>query len=83
MSWTLARQAPAIEVEPGQMFRTIHANHTVETARVHGLWKDTQGIPHVHYSVEYSRSQSAPVREGPRALSLDAFARRYTDVVAA
>ncbi|MEQ8387473.1 MAG: hypothetical protein RIE22_01960 [Alphaproteobacteria bacterium] len=79
--WANRQPPPDVIVTPGQMFRHTHPDHTVETAQVHGLSKDAQGIPHVHFSVEYFRTRGSLYREGPRALALDAFAARYGELV--
>lgn len=83
MHWRNRNDAESeVVIEPGQLFRTIHPDQMVETARVHALSTDAQGIPHVRFSVEFFRSRGQLYHEGPRALSLYAFARRYEELVA-
>ncbi len=70
-------------VKAGTRFRRTRSDKMVETARVLSIASDTFGIPHVKYelSVEKPLTRTLVV-EGPRVLSLTAFADTYCERVA-
>jgi hypothetical protein len=65
-------------VSVGAKFERIHADRTVETAKVLSVMKDPLGIPHVRFalSIKLPQRQKA-LREGSRLLALDAFSQAY------
>jgi hypothetical protein len=68
-------------VAPGEMFRRVHPDHTVETALVLGLQTGPLGIPHVRFSVHFERSRFAFFDDGPRILALASFTEYYREPV--
>jgi hypothetical protein len=65
-------------VDVGAQFERIHADRTVETAKVLSVMNDLLGIPHVRYALTIKNPQRpAPFREGPRLLALQAFSAAY------
>ena len=75
----LRREREASEIKPGDIFRRIHADKTVETALVLGLQQGPIGIPHVRFSVHFERSRFAFFDDGPRILALARFTEHYRD----
>lgn len=67
------------EIAEGSAFRHPQAGEVVETARVLSLCSDPLGIPHVRFMVSYEKSQRTILEDGPRILSLTAFASRYRE----
>lgn len=66
------------QVDVGAQFERVHADRTVETAKVLSVKNDSLGIPHVRYALTIKRPQRpAPFREGPRLLALEAFSAAY------
>lgn len=67
-------------VKSGSLFQRIHADKSIETARVIGMRTDTFGIAHVRYEVSIARrSIPASYFEGPRTLALAAFTDTYRE----
>lgn len=71
------RDEPAIE--KGCVYRHVRMDHTIETAKVISLYKDSFGIPHVRYQVVFGRVDGVPRHDGQRMLSVDAFIQQYGD----
>jgi hypothetical protein len=66
------------QVDVGAQFERVHADRTVETAKVLSVMEDSLGIPHVRYALTIKKPQRPlPVREGPRLLALKAFSAAY------
>lgn len=63
------------------MFRRIHDDHLVETARVLSVSEGPLGIPHVRFSVFFERGRFPVFEDGPRILSLSSFTEFYHDPV--
>lgn len=67
------------EIVAGFRYRHRHPDRVIETARVLALTRDPCGIPHVRYVVSYERRERVVLEEGPRILSLAAFASYYRE----
>lgn len=74
--WQRHRQQKIVE---GSAYRHIHPDSVVETARVLSVGHDLLGIPHVRFMVVYERQASTVLKDGPRLLSLAAFASHYRE----
>ena len=71
-------------IRKGSIFRRVHADRTVETARVLAVAIDGYGIPHIRYEVKFVRPYlGAHFFEGPRMLALSAFIATYNERVPA
>ena len=68
-------------VRVGAMFRRVHDDHLVETARVLSVSEGPLGIPHVRFSVFFERGRFPVFEDGPRILSLSSFTEFYHDPV--
>ena len=69
-------------IRKGCIFRRLHADRTVESARVLAMAIDGFGIPHVRYEVKFARPyQANNFFEGPRMLALSAFIATYSERV--
>ena len=67
-----------MQVDVGAQFERVHADRTVETAKVLSVMEDSLGIPHVRYALTIKKPQRPmPFREGPRLLALEAFSAAY------
>ncbi len=64
------------DVKAGSVFRRIHRDNMVETARVLSVAEDCFGIPHVRFRVCYERPNRMFL-EDARVLALESFARQY------
>ncbi|HYB09871.1 MAG TPA: hypothetical protein VEJ16_09385 [Alphaproteobacteria bacterium] len=71
------------EISEGAAFRHPQPGAVTETARVLSLCSDPLGIPHVRFMVSYEKSERTILEDGPRILSLTAFASRYREPSAA
>ena len=71
------------EIKPGDRFRRVHPDQTVETALVLAIQQGPIGIPHVRFSVHFERSRFSFFDDGPRTLALAIFADHYRDRVTA
>jgi len=67
----------AQDIIEGEAYRRTHPDYVVETARVLAIRQDAFGIPHVRYMVRYERRAQKVLEDGPRILSLAAFASHY------
>jgi hypothetical protein len=67
------------DIAEGAAFRHPLPGAVVETARVLSLRSDLLGIPHVRFMVSYEQSERTILQDGPRILSLTAFASRYRE----
>jgi len=67
------------DIAEGAAFRHPQPGAVVETARVLSLCSDPLGIPHVRYMVSYEQRERTILQDGPRILSLTAFASRYRE----
>tara|TARA_R110001606_G_scaffold225587_1_gene373633 strand:+ start:453 stop:773 length:321 start_codon:yes stop_codon:yes gene_type:complete len=65
-------------IRPGTLFRKIHKDKTVETARVLTVNTDMLGIPHVRYELVIERAQIRFVEER-RILALRTFTETYKE----
>jgi len=70
-------------VKAGSSFRRTHRDNMVETAEVLSVAADSFGIPHVRFRLTFMRPDRNVFTEGPRVLSLETFAERYTERCAA
>ena len=71
-------------VRPGCMFRRIHPDNLVETAKVVAVGTDAHGIPHVKFHVSFARpNRGNASEETSRMLALKTFADRYKERVPA
>ena len=68
-------------VRPGSMFKRVHDDELVETAKVESVATDSYGIPHVKFKVSFSRPNRFSYDEGSRMLALRSFADRYKERV--
>ncbi len=67
-------------VKCGSLFHRMHADKSVETARVIGVRTDSFGIPHVRYEVSVARRHiRTSYFEGPRTLALATFTDTYSE----
>lgn len=66
-------------VKPGAKFRHVHADRTVETASVLGVYADGFGIPHVRYKVVMKRPYVEGYEDGPRSLALRTFFEHFEE----
>jgi len=64
-------------MKPGDRYCRILAHQCLETATVLDLRRDLVGIPHVHFSVAYERSDADWLDGGPRTLALSRFVDEY------
>jgi hypothetical protein len=70
------------DIRPGSMFRRVHRNKTVETARVVAVTTDSFGIPHVRYEVRFEKGEHPLTYfEGPRMLAMRTFADTYREQI--
>ena len=65
------------QMKPGDRYCRILAHQCLETATVLDLRRDLVGIPHVHFSVAYERSDADWLDGGPRTLALSRFVDEY------
>ena len=77
------RQVRPEQVCSGAVFRRIHADHLVETARVLSVVPDQNGIPHVRFSVCFERARFSRQEVGTRMLALASFTECYREPVEA
>lgn len=71
-------------IRKGSVFRRLHADRTVESARVLAVAIDGFGIPHVRYEIKFVRPyQTNNFFEGPRMLALSAFIATYSERMSA
>lgn len=65
-------------VRAGSVYRRVHPDNIVETARVLSVGKDFFGIPHVRFRVCFERSDHRRrFLEDARVLALESFAQQY------
>jgi hypothetical protein len=68
-------------IRAGSVYRRVHRDNTVETAKVIAVRDDSLGIPHVRYQFSIGRSDRHVMEQGPRVLSLSCFAEHFNDPV--
>lgn len=73
----------AQDIVEGSAYCRSHPDYVVETARVLAIRQDSLGIPHVRYMVSYQRRTQKVLEDGPRILSLAAFASHYCEPASA
>ena len=79
----LFKHGPSIsDVRVGLLYRRVHHDNLVETARVLSVGQDSFGIPHVRFEVSVS-SPSRTCFQDDRMLALETFARHYPEQVIA
>ena len=71
------------QVRAGAVFRRVHPDQLVETARVLSVAPDPNGIPHVRFSVSFERARFARLDAGTRLLALASFTEFYREPVEA
>ena len=71
----LSQSAP--EMQPGDQYCRAHGRRVLETVTVLDLRPDLLGIPHVHFSVAFERSDADALDGGPRTLALSRFVDEY------
>jgi hypothetical protein len=64
-------------IRPGTSFRKTHADRTVETAEVAGLFVDPYGIPHIKFELLIERPGRQGYRPGSRTMALKKFCETY------
>lgn len=74
--WRGSRSVPE-ELKPGDRYCRILGHQHLETATILDLRRDLVGIPHVHFSVAYERSDADWLDGGPRTLALSRFVDEY------
>lgn len=80
--WRGSRSVPH-KMKPGDRYCRILGHQHLETATVLDLRQDLVGIPHVHFSVAYERSDADWLDGGPRTLALSRFVDEYRRQAAA
>jgi hypothetical protein len=65
------------QMKPGDRYCRMLGHQCLETATVLDLGPDRAGIPHVHFSVAYERSDADWLDGGPRTLALSRFVEEY------
>jgi hypothetical protein len=72
-------------IKPGAQFMRKRDDQTIETAEVRGIYLDPLGIPHVRYNLQIANPGKVQkvFLEGPRVLSLSAFAEHFHEQIAA
>ena len=68
-------------VRPGSMFKRVHDDEIVETAKVESVATNADGIPHVKFKVSFSRPNRVTYDEGSCMLALRSFADLYKERV--
>jgi hypothetical protein len=76
-SWRRGSRSVPDEMKPGDRYCRILGHQCLETATVLDLRQDLTGIPHVHFSVAYERSDADWLDGGPRTLALSRFVDEY------
>ena len=76
-----SRVARPEQVRAGAVFRRVHADQLIETARVLSVKPDQNGIPHVRFSVSFERARFARLDVGTRMLALASFTEAYREPV--
>ena len=64
-------------IAPGDTFKRILKDHTVQTVEVVSVAPDQVGIPHVRFRIRFARSAEALFEDGHRVLALESFAQTY------
>ncbi|MEE9140716.1 MAG: hypothetical protein V3U18_08075 [Alphaproteobacteria bacterium] len=64
------------DVKAGSVYRKVHRDNIVETARVVSVGEDCFGIPHVRFKLCYERPNRMFL-EDARVLALESFAQHY------
>ena len=77
----LSSRSAADEMKPGDRYYRTVGDRFLETATILDLRPDLVGIPHVHFSVAFGRSDAA-LEGGPRTLALSRFVGQYHKHVA-
>lgn len=65
----------------GCSFRRSRRSGEVETALVSSLYTDGHDIPHIRFHLVFEKPFRAPVKDGPRVLSVKEFFKQYPDRV--
>lgn len=72
------RQTTLKDVKAGSVYRRVHPDNVIETAKVLSVAEDCLGIPHVHFRVCFERSDHRrKFLEDARVLALESFAQQY------
>jgi hypothetical protein len=74
--WRALRDARD-EMKSGDRYWRAVGDRALEMATVLDLRPDLVGIPHVHFSVAFGRSDAAPLDGGTRRLALSRFVGEY------
>ena len=74
--WRGSRSVPE-RIKAGDRYCRILGHRHLETATIIDLRRDLVGIPHVHFSVAYERSDADLLDGGPRTLALSRFLDEY------
>jgi hypothetical protein len=77
------RQPRPEHVRTGAVFRRIHPDQLVETARVLSVGPDQNGIPHVRFAVSFERARFSRQEVDTRMLALASFTEWYREPVEA
>jgi hypothetical protein len=73
----LGRNRRGMSIAPGDTFRRVLRDHTVETVHVVSVAPDQVGIPHVRFRIQFARAAEKLFEDGHRVLALESFARNY------
>ncbi len=65
----------------GSSFRRSRRSGDVETALVSALYTDAHNIPHIRYYMVFEKPFRAPVKDGPRVLSVKEFFKQFPERV--
>lgn len=68
-------------IRRGSSFRRARRSGETETAIVKSVYTDGYNIPHVRFDVVFEKPFRAPVKDGPRILSLKEFFKQFPDRV--
>ena len=68
-------------IRRGSSFRRARRNGDVETALVSALYTDGHDIPHIRFHVVFEKPFRAPVKDGPRVLSIKQFFKQFPERV--
>ena len=82
LSHLLGLGSAADEMKPGDQYYRSVGDRLLETATIVDLRPDLLGIPHVHFSVAFGRSDADALDGGPRTLALSRFVGEYHKYVA-
>ncbi len=73
------RENSVSEVAAGAVYRRVHPDNMVETAKVLSVGQDCFGIPHVRFNVSFGRTNRTLFEDGPRVLALASFTEHYRE----